>query len=104
MRTITLILILYSGIVDARFYGDLGVGWIEDLPGRAEVTMTQIPGSSLRVEESAEVNIESPFFLVSFGYEYQDWYFEYNRFGVLDNPNESISTFRVYKRWWIGGR
>ena len=88
---------------ETGFFLDLGMGYIENIPAKAEksVEITEI-GLEAHVEERASVAIREEFFLVGAGYETKDhWQFYIERFGVLDDKVESITTFRISKRFYF---
>ena len=81
-------------MIEVAFYLSLGGGYVQNLPMEAEAEVN----GAIVLEQRAEVEIDSPFLEFGAGYEHNDWHVEINRFGVLDNSDESITTFRIYKR------
>ena len=87
-----------NNYIPVAFYVVTGGGWLHNLPmqGTAE---TDFNGQTIIVEEEAVINIESPFLELGVGYEWDGYHIELNRFGILDDRERSITTFRFYKKF-----
>lgn len=79
----------------ARLYLDLGVGWLHELPAEGEAKQNGV----VFLEQEVRVNIDSPFLDFGLGVEWgKNWYAEARRFGIVDNPKESITVIKIGKR------
>ena len=88
-------LLLLSSSVYAEFYVDLGIGWLSTLPAQVEIEAKD----TILFSKRAQVEIDSPFLEIGIGYDYKKYHIELNRFGVLDDTNKSITTFKLNKRF-----
>lgn len=95
MKSLLLPLLFLSTSVYAEIYLDLGIGWLHTIPAEVEIEVQD----NILFEKSAQIRIESPFLEVGIGYEFRDYQIELNRFGVLDDTNKSITTFKLKKRF-----
>ena len=95
---------LLSANVSAGPYVDFGLGYIKNLPSKSEGTLEQNGTVVVRLNDNSNVQLDSPFIMIRGGYRFEtdNWsdnvHMEYDRFGLLDQAEESISSWRIYKR------
>ena len=82
----------------AEFYLDFGIGWLHELPAEGEAKANGV----VFLEQEVRVNIESPFLDLALGLEFEkSWYGEVRRFGIIDNPEKSITIVKIGKRFYF---
>lgn len=101
---ISLLLISFSSYAQDGFYVDTGIGWMQNLPVAAKVTVeveAQEYSAIYTSREQASIPVESPFFYLAGGYETNNWHFEFSRAGIPDDTEASITEFKIYKRFYF---
>lgn len=101
MKILLLALTLFVIPAHAGPYLQLGIGWIDEVPVEASAESGNVEGFSVNIKQKAIVDLDEPFAEFAFGYRFESTniHIEYHRFGVLDDSTQSISTYRLYKRW-----
>lgn len=102
MKLITFVLFaLLSANASAGPYIDFGLGYIQTIPGQASGTLT-VNGEVVASEQrTTNIDLNSPFFMFKGGYHWDttDFYLEIEKFGIIDDKEQSISSLRVYQRF-----
>lgn len=79
-----------------ELYLELGFGYFKDLPVEGSVEVNQ----QVVIEKRVIVDIEEPYGTLAAGVMSDTgWFAEINRFGVLDDRNQSITRIEFGKRW-----
>lgn len=94
------LLTLLSVNVSAGPYIDFGLGYIQSIPGQAEGTMT-INGELVATERrEANIELDSPLLMLRGGYTHSGFHIELDSFGTNANKDQSITSLRMYKRFY----